>query len=779
MDVSLLIRLIDQVSAPAKKVGAALGDIGDRAGKVAQDFRSGFGQAIRQGFSVENIETATKNAEAALGRARGRLLGAFGQAMALGAPVFKSAQFDQSMRGLDKVLDVTVDRLQQLRRFALDTSALVPIAARDLVELMAEAAQGGVPEEELEAFSLYVANAAVAFDMAGAVIGERFAKLRNVYRLNQQGIEDLGDATNHLSNNMAAKASEITDFANRAAGAAGILKLTAVEMSAVGTAMIAAGIVPETAARGLNTLATRVVTGGKQVDAAFKTIGMSRKKFLAELEQDAPAAIQKLFETLAKSDQGIEALVGLVGRDFADDFAKFLGNPELLAKAFALVAEQSEYAGSAVDEAGKQAAGAVKKWELLQGKLARIAVIVGDQLLPSLLDAADRIGVFIDRLAEFAQANPELASGAVQAAAALMGLSIASRLLSYAVALVRVPLVGLIGTFLKFNEAGRNVAIGWRVLAGAGRMLAGSFTLFGGLLGLVKGALVAVGGALAGITAPIWAVVAVIAAAGFALWKYWDRVSSFVSGFASVFSGAIGSAVSGAIGLIDSIIGKIAELLGIDAGRFAAFKAAVWNDIASAFDFSGLIDGAREVLSGFWSWLGSFFSAEQLTDSEKAEMYEAGRALAQSLIDGLLQYLTDGWAAVEGWVSGKVAWLRDKFTFEWPSWLGGGAEDAEAGNRSAAISNSAVSGTAGGSDALAGMDNIAAQAEADMKRGGAAVADGGEQAGQALVRGAQAIASAAQSAAEAIRRAASGSGSAGLARGIERAASGALHDGVD
>ncbi len=188
MDVSLLIRLIDQFSAPAKTIAGKLKAIGD----TAKEMGSAFGQSVREGFSVDNVEKASANAEQALSKARARLLGAFGMAMTLGAPVVQAAQFDQSMRGLDKVLDVSGERLANLRKFALDTSAEVPIAARDLVDLMSEAAQGGVPQEELEAFSLYVAKAAVAFDMAGGEIGDRFAKLRNVYKLNQQGIEELG-----------------------------------------------------------------------------------------------------------------------------------------------------------------------------------------------------------------------------------------------------------------------------------------------------------------------------------------------------------------------------------------------------------------------------------------------------------------------------------------------------------------------------------------------------------------------------------------------------------
>lgn len=653
MDVSVLIRLIDEFTGPAGRIAQSLRTIGDGANQL----RDGFSQAIRQGFSVENIEQAAAKAEQALTRARGRLLGAFGTAMTLAAPVVQAGKFDQSFKGLEKVLDVSIDRLKQLRRFALDTSALVPIAARDIVDLMAEAAQGGVPQAELEGFALYVARAAVAFDMAGAEIGERFAKLRNVYKLNQAGVEDLGDATNHLSNNMAAKAREITDFANRAAGAAAIFRLSATETSAVGAAMIAAGIVPETAARGFTAMATRILSGGEDIEAAFKKLGMSRKQFMADLKEDAPAAILKLFETMAQDADGMQALIDLVGREFADDFAKMIGNPELLAQALGLVADKASYAGSATEEAAKQAEGAARRWDLLVNKLTRMAIVLGDRLLPVALDAADAIGGLIDRFADFAQQNPALASGAVQSVAALMALSIASRLLAYAFAGARVGAIQLASLFLRFDSAGKNIAIGWRLLAGAGRFL-------GVALALVKAGLVGLGAMFAGLTAPIWATIAAIAAAGFALWKYWDRVTSFASGFASAFGDLFGPAISAALAAVNGLIDRIGALLGIDAAGMARFREA----FAKAFDFSALIDGAKSLLSDFWAWLGGFFSQEQLSGEEQAAMYDAGRAMGQALIDGIREY-----------IAAYIKPLQDLFKFaleiEWPeppkwlSWL--------------------------------------------------------------------------------------------------------------
>lgn len=843
MDVSLLIRLIDQASGPAKKIAGALRGIGD----VAQGMKEGFGQAIRQGFSVENIASATTNAEQALERARGRLLGAVGMAMTLAAPVIQSGKFDQSMRGLDKVLDVTHTRLQQLRKFALDTSAIVPIAAGSLVELMAEAAQGGVPEAELEAFSLYVAKASVAFDMAGAEIGERFAKLRNVYKLNQAGIEDLGDATNHLSNKMAAKAHEITDFTNRAAGAARTLNLTAVQMSAAGAAMIAAGIAPETAARGLSALSNRVIAGGKDVDKAFKMIGMSRKGFQKELAADGPAALEKLFKTLATKPKGMEALVKLVGQDFADDFAKFLGNPELLAQAFDLVAEKSQYAGSATEEAAKQAEGAEKKWDLLRNKLDKVSIQLGEKLLPVVLQVMGAVGELLDKMSVWIDANPELAAGIAQGVAGLLAFGIASRLLAFALAAMRLPLIKLASTFLKFDKDGRNIAMGWRLMRGAAaalglplaflggamreiarsvpaiRSAAAGFAMLatvsrGGMIGAgfagLASAIGAVGAALATITAPAWIVIGVLAAAGFAVWKFWDRISSFASGFASVF-GDIFSDVGGRIaGFADKFVKFNAAIFGIDPGAVDRFKAT----IAAAFDFSEWIAAAKQALADFWSSIGSFFSAEQLTEGEQAAMYQAGRDLAQRLVDGIVEFiqssigligdlltfdLTINWPEPPEWLkwlvekhqqaAGAASGLIDQGLQKVSNYWNGTNDKPGAGSKAETFASGVTGGGAptssgsGGmlSDAWSGLKSAMGFAGQDLasggERGGQAVADGGKEAAQALQSAASAILKAASSIGAAVARASAAAVPSGgtVAKAITTARTGALAGGTE
>lgn len=785
MDASILIRLIDQASGPAAKIATGLRGIGSAVGQMKQ----GFGDAIRQGFSVENVEAATKNAEAALDRARGRLLGAFGMAMTLAVPVMKSAEFDQSMRGLDKVLDVTQSRLEQLRKFALDTSTTVPIAASGLIDLMTEAAQGGIPQDEIERFATYVAKAAVAFDMAGGAIGERFAKLRNVYTLNQEGIEALGDAMNHLSNKMASKASEISDFVERAAGTAKTLHLTSVQMAAVGSAMISAGIAPETAARGVAAFSNKLIAGGKNVDKAFKSLGMSRKQFMKDLETDAPAALEKLFTTMAKSPKGMEALIELVGQDFSDDFSKFLSNPELLAEAFRLVADGADYTGSASDEAGKQAEGAVKKWELLTNKLTRLAIVVGDTLLPTFLEITDRVGGAIDQFAAFSAANPELSGAIVKTVAAVLAMSIAWRLLAFGVAAVRLPLVSLASLFLKFDSSGRNIALGWRLLAGAGRALGTSASMagraVGGLIGRLGGLRNTLrAGAAAGWMIPL--AFEFIDDMGRTPEQRLEQMRQAAANYKS-FEQQVDQSSFGQ--WWQGIKDQANAAMGLDAGQSPAEALMAWMQRGwDRFDTFITTWGAelrtkaselpkqfKEGLSQTWTDATAWLEAQWASLSEQLKfnvLFDIDWPEPPEWLLWLMQKGRDAGASVRAGADRVTSWWNDegsKKTEDFAQSVSGGQVAAPAGS-GGAMSDiwSSIKSTLG----LAG-DDLAAGAQ----KGGQAVADGGRQAADALTAAAGEIRSAAASIQRAAASARAPGGNVGSA--ISNAKTGALHGGTE
>ncbi|WP_019221566.1 phage tail tape measure protein [Bartonella senegalensis] len=707
MDVSLVVRFVNHLQ---EGIASAKRDLRAFSLDIAH-FQNQTRQHFKGWFDPEHLKDSTEKAQNAYIHARGRMVGAIAQTATLIAPLYKAMQFDQSMKGLEKVLDAPLDRLKELRRFALETSTKIPLAAREVLELMTSASQAGIGEQDLEAFSIYAAKAAVAFDMTGDQIGERFAKLRNVFKLNQAGIEDLGDAINHLSNHMAAKASEVTDFTNRATGAATMFKLTARETAAFGTAMISAGIVPESAARGFNSISARIQAGGKHIEDAFSNIGLSRQKFMEDLEKDATGTLVRFFDVLGKSEQGMRSLIAIAGRDFTGDFAKLVGNPELLGQALESVKDPKVFKGSVEQEADKQATGAMRQFELLQNRIVALGITIGEVLLPHVNSLMASVGGFLNVLMAWANEHPVLTSVIIKTIAALMAFNIALRVVRFTMAGTRLGVLQLIASFIKMRAVSGALKTSWRGLLASGRSLgllttglgarflkllrpmtllvaafqgvavsgaafASSFAWIGTAIEVVAAGIASVVGAVfSPVGAVITAVVAIILAAGFTLWKYWDRFSSFVKGFARGLIRAFGRAFE-----------AVMRFFGADTATITRWK----NIIAAAFDFSqtwqkfkqglssiaqsfeGLWEGIKQNLSNFWGWLGSFFTQEKLSQSAKASMEQAGEDLASWIVDGFMgpiSQLTDFCQSlphrIKGWI-GSID-LRDYL----PSFLGG------------------------------------------------------------------------------------------------------------
>ncbi len=86
------------------------------------------------------------------------------------------------------------------------------------------------------------------------------------------------------------------------------------------------------------------------------------------------------------------------------------------------------------------------------------------------------------------------------------------------------------------------------------------------------------------------AIVAVILAAVFVLWKYWDRFSSFMKGFAR-----------GIIRTLGQVFEAVMRFFGADTSTITR-----WNNIiAAVFDFSAHWQKFKQGLSAVGRWFGN------------------------------------------------------------------------------------------------------------------------------------------------------------------------------
>lgn len=350
----------------------------------------------------------------------GGLLAGFGAKAGFDATVGAAMSFEESFADVAKVLDVSDAKLAEFKTNIVDMSRVIPRSMEELSTIMAEAAQGGTKTEDLARFTEFAGKSSTAFDMLAGDVGEAFAKIRNNFKYSQPALEQWADSANHLSNNMSAKAGEIVNFTKRAAGSADMLNLSGEQMNAMGASMIAAGIVPETAARGVSMLANNLAlviknAGGKKagkIKGAFESIGLNVDKWRKLQKEDGPKAMMQLFEAASKSSNGFLAMNELVGADFSDDFSKLMKNPELLAQAFGLVSDETKYAGSVSDEFAKRASTNTNKVKRMFNSLRAAAVSFGGKFSDTVGNAANTFADFLNtgdqRVSIFDQAKASI-----------------------------------------------------------------------------------------------------------------------------------------------------------------------------------------------------------------------------------------------------------------------------------------------------------------------------------------------------------------------------------
>ena len=823
MDVSLLIRLIDQVTGPAKKVGDALTGIGKKAKELGREAAGGFATSIRQGFSAKNIEEATRNAEQALSRARGRLMGAIGLALTLAAPLKGLTAFEDRLVDFGNVAGIYGDNLAKIET---DLRALGPQVNKTAGEMLAAleylVGKGLSPEQGMAALRAVgmtaTATKAEVEDMAAA----GYAVLDNL-RVPVEQLQLAFDAMAQAGKNGGFELKDMAQYFPMLTASAQALGMDGVDAvaelaAALQIAMKGAGD-PSTAANNMQNFLLKL--SSPETVKRFEKLGVDIKKEFEIAEKNGVSVFEHMLQRIREITGGDPFKIGeLFGDQQVLNFLKPL---------MANMDEFREIRNAAMKSAGVNerdfqrvmATGAASAKQLvvqLDNLLSK-----GSPLLDLFKQVTAQLIAALKAMNDFAAAHPELTANLVKAGAALVSLMVAGRLLSFVIASIRLPLIGLISTFLKFDAAGRNVAIGWRLLSGAARGLGGAGRFAAGSL---RNLADRVGGLRNVLRGGIFAGWAVPLAFEFVddmgrtpeqrleeiqkkrdAWRKLEQdvdASSFGQWWRKLQAGA------------NAMMGLEADQ--VPAEAFMAWLGRGWDQVDAQWTSLSANVRAKAAEMGTQALAGleeRWASVEQWFLTQKAWLEQAWADLdlsevARTALETLLAGFASTWASIESWITEKTAWLKNAFNFEftppswWPSFLGGQNENDPVSRTVANVSgggeppgpspiaeaarqaNQGGGGTVG--SFLSGMDSAASTAADDMARGGAqaerALARGGEVGGKAIEAAAQHFAAIIEKDAAKAGRAlqnSTGSGGRGGSVASELAASltGALHGGTE
>lgn len=386
----------------------------------------------------------------------GKLADAAAGAVSLGAPIAAAIKFESVMADVKKVVNFeTPQQFKQMSDDVLLMSTRIPMAADGIGAIVAAAGQAGIARGELLRFAEDAAKMGVAFDLTGEQAGSAMTGLRTQFALSQDGVVQLGDAINHLSNNMDATAANLLDVANRSAGNARMFGLSGQQLSALGATFLALKSPPEVAATAINSMLGSLQTApqqSKDFQKALQDVGLSAEYMKNAVKKDGQAALLTFLEAVKKSKDPMAVLTDMFGSEFSDDVSKLVLGLDKYKESLGLVADQTAYAGSMQAEYTARSETTANNLTLLANRSNRLGVSLGSILLPPLNTVASGLGMLADLAAAAAARAPVLTQVLVGTVAALIALRVATIGVGYAATFTRGGWLQLRGAYVAVSS---------------------------------------------------------------------------------------------------------------------------------------------------------------------------------------------------------------------------------------------------------------------------------------------------------------------------------------
>jgi TP901 family phage tail tape measure protein len=578
----LVLSLLDRVTGPARK--------------AAQSIR-GITQAVSENNRTQLQAMAVSQRDRIRGM-RGDLIGAGAQAaalaVALGAPIRAAMSFESAMADVRKVVDFdTPDQFDEMARGLRAMSREVPIAAEGLASMAAAAGQAGIARGEILEFVRSAAMVGTAFDISADSAGEALAHLRTGLDLTTPQAVSLADAMNELSNRQASTAAGILDVVQRVGASAKQFGLTGEQVAGLGSAMLATGQASEVAATSIRNMGRALTRGDaatKRQREAYRLLGLDATETAKRMQVDAVGTIEDVVARLNKLPAYMRAAVST---DLFGDEARALGplitNQKLLADSLAIVADQTNYAGSAQKEYDVRSKTSANRAQLFANTLRNLSITAGAILIPVMLAATAVLGPVADAIERVTAANPLLVQALVVTVGGLVAFRIASLAARFAGAQLRLTLIeGALG-FMTFRSRALGTAAVLRTqVAGSIMALAIQTRTATGIMALAFRGLLAASGIGLLILAAGWIV------------QHWSGVVSFFRGFGQGFSAAIAPvrpALEPLIQGVRTVVGWVKRLIGDKGEDWTSWGVAAGTAVGN------FVNGAVKFFGELYGWI--------------------------------------------------------------------------------------------------------------------------------------------------------------------------------
>jgi len=520
-----------------------------------------------------------------------------GAAFAVGESLHLAEGFDREMRKVYALAGLSAEEFESMKAKVLDLSTIVPKSAEDLARGLYFVESAGFAGDSAMKVLTASAKAATAGLTDTRTVADAVTSVLNAYKL---GADQAGNVTGKLT---AAVTAGKTEYGALAGAIGRILPLAAAsginfdQVAASLATMTRVGLNADEAATALRGSIASLEAPSAKTRKAIEDMGLTTDQVRKSMLADYMGTLQMMMEkTGGNVDQlkelfpNIRALTGV------------LATAGSQGKAYADILDTITKAGNEANEAafGKTMEGAGPQIELLKNQLAAMAIELGEQLLPYLVDFAKQAREVVSGVREWVKQNPEVAAFLLKLAGVAAALS--------AVSFVIGPIVAIVG---------------------------GLIALLGGPLLL---AFIAVGAAIY-LLVTHWEEIKESAAA---LWGI--VVALFEKGVAAVgeFFSGLGTTIREVLDTIGSTVGGFFSGIGMRVREFLDFWGGLWATFSEkpfywiAYFVTGAVKAVTDWIGKTAKTVGDFFS--ELPGRIGGWLTSAWNAISKFVLDAVASF---------------------------------------------------------------------------------------------------------------------------------------------
>lgn len=356
---------------------------------------------------------------------------AIGSGVAFKELVSTTADYESALTAIQKKAGTTADETARLgtEALALSASGELAVPLEEVLSAMERGAAAGLPLDELREFARLSAMAADAFEMSAEEVGNAAAGFKVSMGISMGGMEEYFGLINKLADSGIADERDIVDFLDRAGANLKLFGLTAEQAAAYGSTLANIKMQPETAARMMNTLTSKLLSPGSDKAAgALEDILGNMTDFQKLLKSDGNKAIEFFLNKVSELDKfkAAEGLTGFLGQGFADEVLRLSAAREELARNQKIALDRASWRGSLGESYDLKLDDFWSRLQLLKNEFKKLTIDVGMTGLPALKDALEgareitkEIGEGLDHLR--AKVNVDEVIAAKDAVAELAG----------------------------------------------------------------------------------------------------------------------------------------------------------------------------------------------------------------------------------------------------------------------------------------------------------------------------------------------------------------------